>query len=115
MKTQEELDQLKKECETMNNKLKQLSEDELKLIIGGIGADGYKYSFRRNDYVYMSGDKRYRFVVDEDIDTNDDTRSVNGHRTESSVKERDVSYLTKNASYIYSCYINNGGKLTEMN
>ena len=35
MKTKEELNALKKEVETLNKKLKELSEDELKLISGG--------------------------------------------------------------------------------
>ena len=35
MKTQEELKELKNEYETLNNKLKELSEDELKEVIGG--------------------------------------------------------------------------------
>ena len=34
-KTQEELEQLKSECETLNNKLRELSEEELKMITGG--------------------------------------------------------------------------------
>lgn len=34
-KTQEELTQLKEEYETLNNKLKELSEDELKMVTGG--------------------------------------------------------------------------------
>ena len=35
MKTQEELTQLKTEYETLNNKLKELSDDELKEVTGG--------------------------------------------------------------------------------
>ena len=38
-KTQEELTQLKTEYETLNNKLKELSEDELKIVIGGSNED----------------------------------------------------------------------------
>ena len=34
-KTKEELNQLKQEYESLNNKLKELSDDELKLVIGG--------------------------------------------------------------------------------
>ena len=34
-KTQEELKELKEEYETLNKKLKELSDDELKLVIGG--------------------------------------------------------------------------------
>ena len=35
MKTQEELTQIKTEYETLNNKLKELTDDELKEITGG--------------------------------------------------------------------------------
>ena len=34
-KTKEELEQLKSECETLNNKLRELSEEELKMVTGG--------------------------------------------------------------------------------
>lgn len=34
-KTMEELDILKQECESIANKLQELSEDELKIVIGG--------------------------------------------------------------------------------
>ena len=39
-KTQEELNQLKTEYETLNNKLKELNEDELKRVIGGVDIPG---------------------------------------------------------------------------
>ena len=35
MKTKEELNELKSECEALNNKLKELSESELELVTGG--------------------------------------------------------------------------------
>ena len=35
-KTKEELNQLKQEYETLTNKLKELSEDELMIVTGGI-------------------------------------------------------------------------------
>lgn len=34
-KTKEELNELKKECEALTNKLQDLSEDELELVTGG--------------------------------------------------------------------------------
>ena len=34
-KTKEELNTIKEEVETLNNKLKELTEDELKLVVGG--------------------------------------------------------------------------------
>ena len=36
-KTQEELNALKKEVETINNKLKELTDEELKQVAGGAG------------------------------------------------------------------------------
>ena len=38
MKTQEELNTIKKEIETLNKKLAELTEDELKMVCGGSGA-----------------------------------------------------------------------------
>lgn len=35
-KTKQELDELKKEFETVNSKLKELNEDELKEVCGGV-------------------------------------------------------------------------------
>ena len=35
-KTKEELNELKKEYEILNNKLKELTEDELEIVVGGI-------------------------------------------------------------------------------
>ena len=40
LKTQEELNQLKTEYETVNNKLKELSEDELEYVTGGLSVGG---------------------------------------------------------------------------
>ena len=43
-KTKEELNELKNEYETLNNKLKELSEDELSIVTGGnnLFVPGYK-------------------------------------------------------------------------
>ncbi|MBQ0036895.1 MAG: bacteriocin [Firmicutes bacterium] len=41
-KTQEELNQLKEEYETLTNKLKELTEDELKQVAGGVTYDDAK-------------------------------------------------------------------------
>lgn len=114
MKTDEELNQLKTEYEALRSTLNELNEEELKLVTGGTGEGGYKYSFRIGDYVYISGDKQYRFVVDENIDTNDDNHIINGHRSQKGVKEHDVSYLTMTASSICSYYASSGGNLKAM-
>lgn len=39
MKTKEELNELKQNCIELGNKLKELSDDELKLVIGGVDLD----------------------------------------------------------------------------
>ena len=59
----------------------------------------------------MYSDKIYKFVVDENVDTNDDNCIINGHRSQKGVKERDVSYLTKSAREVYSYYANYGDNL----
>ena len=43
-KTKEELNELKKEYETLNSKLKELSDDELGKIAGGEDIDSLKFS-----------------------------------------------------------------------
>ena len=43
MKTKEELEQLKQEYETLTNKLKELTEDELKEVAGGMRTGGDIY------------------------------------------------------------------------
>ena len=114
-KTQEELKVLKEEYETLNKKLKELTEEELKFIASGTGEGNYKYSFRKNDYVFINSVSRERFVVDEDVDTNDGDVQVNGHKSSSSQKERDVRYTAMSANAIYYNYLGNGGKLSTMN
>lgn len=39
MKTKEELEQIKEECSILNKKLASLSDDELKVVFGGINLD----------------------------------------------------------------------------
>ena len=63
MKTKEELRELKEEYESLANKLKELTEEELKLVISGIGENGYKYSFRSTDWVYLSNTKTQVFFI----------------------------------------------------
>ena len=38
-KTKEELDQLKQECESLASKLKELNDDELKQVTGGLNPE----------------------------------------------------------------------------
>ena len=42
MKTKEELDALKEEVKTLNAKLDELSEDELKEVVGGIVVEDWE-------------------------------------------------------------------------
>ena len=43
-KTQEELNELKNEYETLNNKLKELTDDELTQVTGGLKREGSTYT-----------------------------------------------------------------------
>ncbi len=53
-KTQEELNQLKTEYKTLNNKLKELTEDELKQVIGG-GYGGENTYDENGEIISFSG------------------------------------------------------------
>ena len=46
-KTQEEFNQLKTEYETSNNKLQELSEEELKQVIGGTYNGSYRFELEQ--------------------------------------------------------------------
>ena len=37
------------------------TQEELMLVIGGMGENGYKYSFRSTDWVYLSNTKTQVF------------------------------------------------------
>ena len=56
-----------------------------------------------------------RFVIDEDVDTNDDNCKVNGHKSTTGQRDRDVRYTTMSANVIFYNYLGNGGKLSTMN
>ena len=47
-KTQDELNQIKNEYESLNNKLKELSDDELQLVLGGITIEEYISNMKAN-------------------------------------------------------------------
>ena len=60
-KTQEELKELKTEYETLNNKLKELSDDELKVVTGGL----CEYKSLEKDTCFVKGECfRYVLVYD---------------------------------------------------
>lgn len=59
-KTQEELKQLKQEYESLSNKLKELSDDELKQVTGG----GSIFDMPENNTIYEHG--FYGNEVDKD-------------------------------------------------
>lgn len=54
-KTKEQLVSLKQEYESLTNKLKELTDDELKLVLGGVGVDtksaDYDDKTKPNPYV----------------------------------------------------------------
>ena len=54
MKTKEELNTLKEEVETLNKKLAELSEDELKQVVGGY--NGYEIFFYNSQNLSDSSD-----------------------------------------------------------
>lgn len=61
-KSKEELNLLKNECETLTNKLKELTEDELNAVVGGSGNGVKTYYF--GDVYKSSADVLY-VVIDE--------------------------------------------------
>ena len=54
-KTQEELNQLKDEYETLTNKLKELTEDELKQVVGGIPGGGQNVYDENGELLSFNG------------------------------------------------------------
>ena len=113
-KTQEELNQLKKEFEVLSNKLKELTEDELKLVTGGVGENGYKYSFRSTDWVYLSNTKTEVFFLYTNVDTNSDDYKITGEVGHKGIREKFRPSKTMRAKEIYECYIEHGGGLDAM-
>ena len=114
MKTQEELRELKEEYEVLNKKLKELTEDELKLVTGGVGENGYKYSFRRRDWVYLSNTKTEMFFIYTDVDTNSDDYKITGEVAHKGMREDFLPSKTMRAKEIYDCYKEHGGGLEAM-
>ena len=55
MKTKEELNALKEEVETLNKKLHELTEEELKQVVGG--------SLKNYEYTALSGGQRQRLTI----------------------------------------------------
>lgn len=55
MKAKEELQQLKKEYESLNNKLKELTEDELKQVTGGEDYNEYQNEFNDTTHNLIEG------------------------------------------------------------
>ena len=60
MKTKEELNALKEEVETLNKKLAELSEDELKQVAGG--CDVYEIFFYNSQKLSETGEKEIEKV-----------------------------------------------------
>ena len=55
MKTKEELNAIKEEVETLNKKLHELTEEELKQVVGG--------SLENHEYTALSGGQRQRLAI----------------------------------------------------
>ena len=65
MKTKEELNVLKKEVEALNKKLSELTEDELRLVVGGTGTEFF--------FDDKSGDKEFHLydgTVEKEFEPN---------------------------------------------
>ena len=89
MKTKEELNALKEEVETLNKKLAELSEDELKLVVGGgvhkndpdiedlLCLTGENlYVFTTGEMIWANSAQTRYFRVNEDVSTNQAEQSV---------------------------------------
>ena len=113
-KTQDELKELKEEYEKLSNKLKELTEDELKFVTGGAGENGYKYSFRSADWVYLSNTKTQVFFINYNVDTNSDDYKITGEVGNVGIHEDFRPSKTMRAKEIYECYIEHGGGLDAM-
>ena len=57
MKTKEELKELKEEYETLNKKLKELTEDELLLVAGGFNVPKNEQIYEHN--IYTNGEQDF--------------------------------------------------------
>ena len=76
MKTKEELKELKEEYEILNNKLKELTEDELKQVTGGTEGSEYKYVILAGSFVWRDDNHYETLKVIEDVRTNDSSYTV---------------------------------------
>ena len=95
-------------------KMRELTGEELKSVSGGTGAEGKKYSFRVKDYVLL--DAADRFIIDENVDTDDGAYKVSGHKRTSGHVGRVTQDepMKKSASTLYTAFKNNGGSLSAM-
>ena len=69
-KTKEELIALKQEYESLNSKLNELSDDELKQVTGGLTDLEYQYVFSFADIVYILPEQRAHYIIMENVQTN---------------------------------------------
>ena len=112
MKTQEELNALKEEYERLNNKLKELSEEELQEVTGGEGEGEYLYSFKKYDKI-KTGIPRQYIKIEEDVQTNDSGLSVKVsiHTSESGAKVDFGNYTQRTVGSLMELYKEYGGTL----
>ena len=56
MKTKEELNALKEEYQSLTTKLRELTDDELKIVTGGVNFDVPEYSKQKEFHIYENSD-----------------------------------------------------------
>lgn len=69
-KSKEELKELKDEYDTLYSKLSELSDDELKIVTGGLSDSEYQYVFSFADIVYIMSEQRAHYTILENVKTN---------------------------------------------
>lgn len=122
MKTKEELDILKEEVNSLNSKLAELSENELKEVTGGADTSGsgtgYKYCFMKYDRVYKDKERHQYELIIEDVMTNDPNRVVMSELKDSRetglTSTSEPHYYPQTVSQLISDYKNYGGRLKGM-
>ena len=101
MKTKEELNKLKEQYETLNNKLKELSDDELKIVTGGL----CEYRSLEKDTCFVKGENFRLVLVYDYPDIRWDTNFfVDRYRIKNGVWEYDgQDMIAQNVLFGYPC------------
>ena len=116
-KTQEELNQLINEYRTLNTKLKELSDDELRLVTGGVTVDEYYSNMKGNApyvklYLASGGWLAIGFSVHKISDGGDYINTGFNNGIENGVKYTDYFFINKDNPNIkflvHASDVNNG-------